>query len=296
MEPKDDPNEITPYIVDQVMFTRYLYPKVLVKQSLFLALLDHNYDESLYWAYELYFSGFEDETYDFVFKLYHDIYRYDNPHLIKFMESIRADWYKNTLQYWLIGSIIATLCHCNYRINKFVETHFKVHCEHIAKPKKKALVIRLKEIDIHEYKINRYVQPPRSYLPLVCKYGVRSNVMRLFMSDIPELRDKWYHNWEFYACLSPLWQERFDDFNAHINMDLQKVVFDDDESKEAFYERWNLEPDEQSLALQHAILGDNDCPQMTIREFCEKYGAPLVTKTITKKKPTPLTNNIVYNT
>jgi hypothetical protein len=119
--------------------------------------------------------------------------------------------------------------------------------------------------------------------------------MRLFMSDITDLRDKWYHNWEYYACLSPLWQERFDDFNAHINMNLQKVVFEDEDSEEAFYERWNLEPDEQPLALQLAILGDKDCPQMTIREFCEKYGAPLVTKTITKKKQTPLTNTIIYN-
>ena len=108
-------NAVYDYIPDEVAFTRYLYPKVFVKQSIMLALLDHNYDEVMFWTYELYFSGFEDETYDFIFKLYHDIYRYDNPKLIKFMETNRDFWYNHSLQYWLIGSIVATLCYCNYR-------------------------------------------------------------------------------------------------------------------------------------------------------------------------------------
>ena len=284
MEPKDDENMVAEYIPVEVVFTRYLYPKTFVKQSLLMALLDHNYDESLYWAYELYFSGFEDETYTFVFQIYNDMYRHTHPGLIKYMEYIRGEWYKNTLQYWLIGSIIATLCFCNYRIDHFVENYFKTHCQYIEQPRKKTVIIRMRERDIQEYKINRHMNPPRNYLSLSCKYGVRTNIMRLFMGDIPDLKEKWFYNWLFYASLSPLWQERLEDFNGFTRISLEKVVFDNEEHEEAFYERWNLEPDEQSIAVQKLLLGDRDCEQMTLREFCEKYGAPLVMKKMKIKK------------
>jgi hypothetical protein len=280
MEPKDDCNAMCDYIPDEIAFTRYLYPKVFVKQSIMLALLEHNYDETMFWTYELYFSGFEDETYDFIFKLYHDIYRYDNPKLIKFMETTRDVWYNNSLQYWLIGSIVATLCYCNFRLDKFVENYFKVHCSHIEQHSKKLVIIQLREQDIREYKINRHVDPPRNYLGLVCKYPIRNNMNRLFMSDIPDLQKKWYYNWEFYAGQSPLWQERFDDFHARISMRDQKVIFEDEDWKEAFYERWNLEPDEQSLEIQHIILGNKEEKQLSLKEFCQKYGCPLLTKLI----------------
>jgi len=283
MESKDECNAMSDYIPDEVAFTRYLYPKVFVKQSIMLALLDHNYDEVMFWTYELYFSGFEDETYDFIFKLYHDIYCYDNPKLIKFMEFTRDVWYESSLQYWLIGSIVATLCYCNYRLDKFVENYFKVHCSHILQPPKRLVIIQLREQDIREYKINRHVDPPRNYLGLVCKYPIRNNVNRLFMSDIPDLHNKWYYNWEFYAGQSPLWQERFEDFHARISMRDQKVIFEDEDWSEAFYERWNLEPDEQSLEMQHIILGNKEEKQLSLKEFCQKYGCPLLTKTINKK-------------
>jgi len=285
MEPKDDDNVAAEYIPNEIAFTRYLYPKLYVKQSLMIALLEHQYDESMFCTYELYFSGFEDETYDFVFKIYNDLYRYDNPKFINFMQVTRYYWYKNTLQYWLIGSIVATLCFRNYRMDKFVENYFNIRC--IATPVKNTknnLIIRLTEQNIREYKINRHIDPPRKYLPMVCKYGVRNNVNRLFMNDAKDLQEKWYYNWEYYASLSPLWRERLDDFNGRVNMESEKVEFEDEESEEAFYERWNLEPDEQSLQTKELILGKSEMPQMGIREFCEKYGCKMLTKTIKIKK------------
>ena len=44
--------------VEPIIFTRYLYNKTEVKQSLFIALLNRKRDEAMFWAYELYFSGF----------------------------------------------------------------------------------------------------------------------------------------------------------------------------------------------------------------------------------------------
>ena len=268
------------YMPGEVVFTRYLYPKLYVKQSLMLALLEHQYDETLYWTYELYFSGFEDETYDYIFQLYEGIYKQNNPNLMKHLDAIRSNWYKNTLQYWLIGTIVGTLCYCNYRMDNFIQTYFKVNCSYIEQPAKKTFVIELCERDIYEYKINKYTNPPRHYLNLSCKYGVRSNVIRLFVGEIVDLKKKWYHNWLYYASFSPIWRERLEDFNTKINVEKKVVEFGTEEDEEKFFERWNLEPDEQSKEIQNIIIGDESIPQISLKDFCEKYGCPLMTRTV----------------
>ena len=46
---------------EPILFTRYLYNKTEVKQSLFISRLQRNLDEAMFWAYELYYSGFKKE-------------------------------------------------------------------------------------------------------------------------------------------------------------------------------------------------------------------------------------------
>ena len=46
--------------------TRYLYSRIEVKQSLFISLLQKDISQSLFWGYELYYSGFQEETFDFM--------------------------------------------------------------------------------------------------------------------------------------------------------------------------------------------------------------------------------------
>jgi hypothetical protein len=53
------------------IFTRYLYFKTEVINSLHWSLLEHQYEESLFWAYEIYFSGFQDE----IFSFFHEFYK-----------------------------------------------------------------------------------------------------------------------------------------------------------------------------------------------------------------------------
>ena len=45
-----------------LVLTRYLYIKEDVLMSLLISILEKEYDESLFWASELYFSGYEQET------------------------------------------------------------------------------------------------------------------------------------------------------------------------------------------------------------------------------------------
>jgi hypothetical protein len=62
-----------------VVFTRYLYIKNEVKISLFTSLLERNEEKSLFWAYELYYSGFEKEFTELLWNIYFDCYCPLNP-------------------------------------------------------------------------------------------------------------------------------------------------------------------------------------------------------------------------
>ena len=100
----DEPCEFT-----DIIFTRYLYTKIDVKQSLLLSLLEHQTDEAMFWAYELYYSGFQQDCFDYVSNIYEEIYSSNNPGLrIPFQKIIRA-WSLDQSLDWNLGTIIMTL-------------------------------------------------------------------------------------------------------------------------------------------------------------------------------------------
>jgi hypothetical protein len=65
--------------MDNFVFTRYLYEKQEVEIALLLALLEKNIEESLFWAYELYYSGFQIELFEYFIRIYYDFYATLNP-------------------------------------------------------------------------------------------------------------------------------------------------------------------------------------------------------------------------
>lgn len=264
----------------QLILTRYLYPKIYVKQSLFLSLLEHKYDESLFWAYELYFSGFQDETFEYIFEIYHNIYKSIYPNLQQFLELNHEEWLKNNDKHWLLGSIIATISQSSYDLTNFIEEYLHVTCEKNNKRYiKKMMIIKLKEKDIESFK-TRYFTPMHLSLIDNCKYPVRNECNQIFKSNISDIREKIRDNWLFYVCQNPLWSDILHKYNGFINYDDNKIEFNNEESEEIFYEKWNLEPDEQSLEVQNKIIGSQDIIQINLKEFCEKYGSPLLIKKI----------------
>jgi hypothetical protein len=56
-----------------IILTRYLYLKDEVEIALLMSLLNKK-DSSLFWAFELYFSGFETELWDLFWKIYYEFY------------------------------------------------------------------------------------------------------------------------------------------------------------------------------------------------------------------------------
>lgn len=62
----------------ETVFTRYLYIKDEVKLSLLISLLNKS-DNALFWAFELFYSGFQIELLGLLFKIYYDFFATLNP-------------------------------------------------------------------------------------------------------------------------------------------------------------------------------------------------------------------------
>lgn len=68
-----------------MILTRYLYVKEEVMTSMLTSFLETDLDSALYWAYELYFSGYEQETMVHLQKIYYYLFACQNPDLEEYI-------------------------------------------------------------------------------------------------------------------------------------------------------------------------------------------------------------------
>lgn len=61
-----------------LIFTRYLYVKDEVRIALLVSILNKS-DDAIFWAYELYYSGFKNELLNLIWKIYYDFFATLNP-------------------------------------------------------------------------------------------------------------------------------------------------------------------------------------------------------------------------
>jgi len=272
--------------MENLAFTRYLYSKIEVKQSLFMALIDKVLDEALFWTYELYYSGFEGETLEFLFSIYESIYEKENPQLRSYIETLS----NNVADPCSAGSIIATLIRCQYHLADFVSLYLHVKVKDTNKPPIKPIQIRLNPSHIQKYET--ILPVTRHYLKHACKYATRKEMNQLFNNKMPSFREQYYYKWEYFASRSPFWMRELEKCSATVNHATQLVEFPTGELAESFYETWKIEPDEQSAETQSKSIADN-VAQLSIDDFCKRYNIELVKKTILIRKPA-LTNSIVH--
>uniref|UniRef100_A0A6C0JN19 Uncharacterized protein n=1 Tax=viral metagenome TaxID=1070528 RepID=A0A6C0JN19_9ZZZZ len=274
--------------------TRYLYSKLEVKQSLLLALLEKKTDEALFWAYELYFSGFKDDAFEYLANIYETIYSFENPRLRESIQKIWDEWSDNPNLDCHLGTIIMTISTRKYQMHQFVETYFAVKCVKpaISVSVKMNLIIRMKEVDLEKYK-TIVPDKPRNYLKLACRFPIRSETRVLFDSPPSDFSQKNYYHWLYYCKETPFWIEKITKCRGIINEENRDIQFDDD-NKEEFYDEWAIEPDEQPVSVKLLFTGKADERQLSITDFCNKYGASLITKKLKITKTLALTNSITY--
>ena len=274
-------------------FTRYLYQMVEVKQSLFIALLDHNPEEALYWMYELYYSGFDEEVYNYILLIYDTIYKKLHPNLQDIITSKYTKWKEcgSTTETDIdIGSIVYTLALRSYCLVDFIRNYLaaNVRPTHIDNTTESAqFVVNLTPEYIESYKTfddSSNIQPGR-VLSRVVKYPIYKAYNKLFNTfthdNFPEAyRTKWL----YYASFSPIWYERITNYNGQIDYKNMTVTFDSEDDEEEFRRIWDYDPDEVSSQVFTRCVGTGKETMFSLKQFCEKYNYTISSRII-KRNP-----------
>lgn len=200
----------------KTMFTRYLYYIPDVEFSLENCLATtHQVEKALFWSYELYFSGLEDELFSLVAR--------KKPMWKKFIEEKRKEWLKNRQKHALIASMIHTVCQPWFS--------FRVNYDNRS-------IEKYKTLQVNE---NR---KPYQLLREACIYATDKGPF-----SVPLTRDtlltKYFYHWEYYSFLTPVWRKRIEKHGGIVVHETQRVVFLNDELEDIFYQHYGYEPDEQ---------------------------------------------------
>ncbi len=267
--------------MESLILTRYLFSLDDVRHSLFIEILDKNYEKALYWTYELYWSGYEDDTFTFLITNLYELMYDVNEEFHNRIKKEYEDWLEDNSKYENIGNIVVNLCFRNYKISKFVNAYFNIQCNDELKEEFNTnLYINLQKSDVNDYLTE---QGNYTLLKKVYKYELRTETNILFDSiiDKEKQREELLKNWEYYAYKCPYWKNKFDEHNAEITEN--KITFINVEEEEKFYNSYNLEIDEQSKDIQNIAIGINS-KELDLKSFLEKYGGKIITKKIKKNK------------
>ena len=91
-----------------IILTRYLYFKDEVKLALLVSILNKS-DDAIFWAYELYYSGFKIELYNYIWKIYYDFFATLNPSFELYLQKTLKDLNDWTENAKLVSTIIQDL-------------------------------------------------------------------------------------------------------------------------------------------------------------------------------------------
>ena len=215
------------------IFTRYLYERLHVKYSLQWALMEKKREEALFWAYELYHSGFQSEVWQWISKLYEKYYEDYNPRFSTQLDRMHTEW-KETGNACLLGTVVGTLA-----IRETTDLG-----------KGERFIILYKE-DRHQ--TQDVVGKARNYLKQVTQYPIRPQSKYMAESfdglALSKVREAYLGpNWLYYCAESPIWRQRIQ-VQGKVVEGKSEIVFETDDDLEAFYERWGLEPDEQCAEM-----------------------------------------------
>ena len=259
--------------VAQFALTRHLYCKMDVLASLFMSILDKDTKQSIFWTYEMYYSGWKNEVADYLMAIYKECFKQQNPKLGKFLER----QYTNIMRDITLdcGHIAATMARNladparKYCIAAFVNcttTNQEMY-------KESAIYVIIDPID----PIDNMNTNSRHFLKNNCIYSSRKDMRRFldYESD-DELGQSILHrdNWLYFASFSPIWADRIAEYPNTINEENMTIDFANEDDEEMFNDKYNYELDEQSIEVQSRILliEPTNNKQMTKSEFIQKYG------------------------
>ncbi len=336
------------------ILTRYLYVKREVENSLKQALLKKCEKETLFWAYELYYSGFIEDLLCIIFNIYYEYYYIVNPSfesylIVKYKLLMNIDELNQPqIIYQIISNLIirrknedvSKLLNMNKNINvdvcvnkkitltkKFLDTQndkydelakiilnvsvgereklmkkyekiveyfmlkgmlIKNNIRNVLKELKNVFIepsiIVLAHIIQHYKEYNKEEMGKSVYINLDeedeeeemenfytyhTQYDEKNDMYRngwevlkmveLYGVDCSRGNDcntkDIYEHWLYYASFSPIWKKRIENYEGKICDVERKVVFENEENMDEFYNRYDLELDEQSSEIKRKIMG-----------------------------------------
>lgn len=167
-----------------MLLTRYLYDKAKVEETLYHAILERDYPQSAFWAYELYFSGFEKEVVDQLHHMYHTRFEKNRPKLGIYLQKKQAELEGKPE---LIATIIKNLMK-NPDVPEIPDVKF----------------VNVKPHHIESFRTKEPEGPGWKFLREVCLYGVLGECSP---EDIHSYRREWISHG------GPIWQQRFAEYD-----------------------------------------------------------------------------------
>jgi len=241
-----------------LILTRYLYDKHKVCEAIKQAVLQGNQDKTLFWVYELYFSGFIEDVIYIAFEMYDKYYKQRYPKLKAFLAKKARELRESQMEEEypddsFIGTIFHNMAICIPRL-------YESEPAEPWKGPRKYILISLDEIEPYRTQTAKQLNvPTRRFLKQVCKYSCMTQTPPSPTIDICPLRLRDFREkWEYYASETPYWQNIFLKYGADFDAEDGKILFDSEENEELFYEKYAYEPDEQSLIVQQYCLGWGD--------------------------------------
>ena len=205
-----------------MILTRYLYDKGKVEETLNICIEKQDFQQSLFWGYELYYSGFQQEVLKLLENIYKTRFSKNHPKLGIYIKRKMV----NTTQE-IVATIIKNLTMKNADIQESTNAKF----------------VNVKSHHIESF-MTKEVDRPWKLLREVCLYGVIGKAYNL---------QEFRKNWLLYCLKTPIWLERIKEYGGRFEMD--KIDFQNEDQEEAFYNRYDCEPDEQSLEIQQRCIG-----------------------------------------
>lgn len=274
------------------MLTRYLYDRRYVEQSLLASLANHDRDQSRFWAFELYHSGFQEATIQLLIEFYYRLYVNRYPNLEEFIVRQLNGWDDD--KDWIVGTIIENFIirkpdielynasnpwierirqiktvdegyllldefcgsdvlrnslhvdNCPSSLNLFKYACISriertVHCND------RRVFVVLSCSDVLQYRNRPFVQGKGwKILRRVCRFPVY---------DLSYAEGICYpdENWLSTAYKTPIWKRRIRKYGGKLIEGT--VVFDNEETETEFRSWYDLEPDEQPLAVKNCWRG-----------------------------------------
>ena len=238
----------------QLIFTRYLYNADEVLFSFIECLLSQNdINKCMFWISEYYYSGFKDESWEYIFKIYEWFYKEEKPLWEKKIKKEHQLWLENKgpISYLLV--VINNLFNVKSSPKKFIEIakeYYKINRINVKKDrsniswKKYKVLIRKQVKDM--IKDNRVGEKVWRILKEKRKYYI-SDTIGCFELDRREKDhiNSYLYEWEYHANFSPVWKKRIENYKGYFEN--KELIFPNDELQENFYEKYGYEPDEQNI-------------------------------------------------